>query len=263
MNRLQKVFSAPDKWNPADIWAIRRGYNLIGMNNIESWDEFNNWLRDGIDDGDIVPISLKKVNKNPKITSVNTNESRNKPKEEHVDTKFTGLQANTGRTNWTTSKNVRICFSKGQSEFYVELRQSRPGAKLNGELNKKRDVARHGKILIDKILSILQKLGQQVSLPDRATTAKLSAQFDPDLINKVVVIANKLENDHVTAEQVSTMLQEKKDPDWLQSKYEGLLILEAFNKLNDHKKEQAVEALYSAASAANDLAGPFLKVAQL
>lgn len=263
LNREQKVFSAPDKWNPADIWAVRRGYAPNGMHAIESWDEFNNWLRHAIDAGDIVPISLKKVAKNPKITSVNTNEDRNKPKEEHVQTKFTGLRANTGKKDWTTSKNVQICFSKGQSEFYVELRQSRPGAKLNGELNKKRDVARHGKILVEKIISIAEKLGQHVTLPDRQKTAQLSAAYDHELMAKVTALANKLENDHVTVDQLSQMLQEKQDPDWLQSKYEGLLILEAFSKMNNHKKEQAVEALYSAASAANDLAGPFLKVAQI
>jgi hypothetical protein len=263
LNREQKVFSAPDKWNPADIWAIRRGYNLNGMSSVASWDEFNNWLREAIDSRDLVPISLKKVAKVPKISTVNTNEDRNKPKEEHVSTKFTSLRANTGKKDWTTSKNVQICFSKGQSEFYVELRQSAPGKKLNGELNKRRDVARHGKILIEKIISIAEKLGQKVTLPDRAETAKKSAAYDSELINKVTDLANKLENDHVPAEQLTQMLQQKQDPDWLQSKYEGLLILEAFSKMNDQKKEQAVEGLYSAASAANDLAGPFLKVAQL
>lgn len=262
LNREQKEFSAPDKWNPADIWAVRRGYVANGLNSIQSWDELNNWIRDAIDTGDIVPISLKKVARNPKITSVNTNEDRNKPRSEHVSTKFQRLRANTGRKDWTTSKNVQICFAKGQSEYYVELRQSRPGAKLNAELNMRRNPARHGKVLIDRVLNIVSKLGQNVTLPDRATTAKQSAEYDIDLATKVTNLANTLENDKVTVEQLIESLNEKKDPDWLQSKYEGLLILEAINKLDDHKKEQVVEGLYSAASAANELAGPFLKVSQ-
>jgi hypothetical protein len=267
LNRLNKQFSQSDKWNPADIWAIRRGYRP-DFSKLESFDEFNSAIRDMIDQGNMVPISLKKVAKNPKVLTINTTEAIQKASQTTsiaAKTEFMAAKANTGRTNWMSSKNCKIEIAKGKIDMSIELRQSRPGAIVNGELKVKRTVARHGKIHVNQFARIFDSLGVKLETFDVRKINEQSENLDPVLIQQVYDMANKLEpHPKVTMEEFRKFINEhgKTDPDWLGSKYESLVVLTAFMKLSDADKHKAVERLYSQAAASNELAGPYLKVTE-
>jgi hypothetical protein len=267
LNRANKMFSQSDKWNPADIWAIRRGFHL-SFSKIESFDELNAYMRELIDDGHLLPISLKKVGKQPKISTVNTNEAIQKAatnKTIAAKTEFVAARVNTGRTTWMSSKNCKIEMMKGKTDMNIEIRQSRPGAAINGELKVRNTPARHGKIHLKAFERIFNQLGQHLHMSDHAQLSKKSEELDVELIMKVFHLAKKLDKQStVTEDEFKKFIDThgKDDPDWLASKYEAMLVIDAFNNLSPTNKQHACERLYSQAAAANELAGPFLKVSQ-
>ena len=179
-----------------------------------------------------------------------------------ANTKYKSAKVNTGRSNWMSSKNCKIEIVKGQTEMNFELRQSRPGAAINGELKVKNSVARHGKINVSVFQQILNHLGTRFDLPEKNTLNKQSHDKDPVLIQKVYELATKLDKaSHVTLDEFKAFVV-KADDDWLGSKYEAMIIIEAFTKLSSRDRETAVERLYSQAATANELSGPYLKVSQ-
>jgi hypothetical protein len=265
LNR-ERLFNHPDKWNPADIWAIRRGW-VPNMDAIESFDEFNTWMRELIDKGTLLPISLKKVDRNPKIATVNTNEAIQNASSGTIAarTLYKDFVISTGKKDWTSSKNVKINMTKGSKQMNIEIRQSKGGAAINGELKIANNPARHGKLHHKIFERIFQQLGHPFTLPDKTKLNAQSKIADPELVRKTYDLAKKLDRTStVSFEDFQEFIsaKSKEDQDWLGSKYEGMIILEAFSKMSSHDKQKACERLYSQASAANELAGPYLKVSQ-
>lgn len=267
LNKETKLFNHPDKWNPADIWAIQRGW-IPNMNQIKSFDELNTWMREAIDKGIMIPISLKKVTKNPKIATVNTNEAMQSASSGVIAARtiYKDFVISTGKSDWTSSKNVKINMMKGSTRMNIEIRQSKGGAVINGEMKINNNPARHGKLNFEHAFQkIFKELGQRIEIPEKAKLNHQSKICDPELVRKVFDLATKLDHSSTIKFDVfQTFIgtKSKEDPDWLASKYEGMLVLEAFSKMSDKDKQKACERLYSQASAANELAGPFLKVSQ-
>jgi hypothetical protein len=267
LNRTDRIFNHPDKWNPADIWAIRRSA-MLTLNDVGSWDEFNQKLRQLIDSNAMIPISLKKVVKSPKLVTANTSDAMKKmaATEHPVEkTEYVGFKVSTGTSDWTSSKNCKIMMKKGTQVIDVEVRQSKGGAQINGELKIKKTAARHGKIHMNSFVSIFKGFHVVLQVPTQRELNKASADLDPQLIDDTYALASKLDRtSHVTLQSFTDFVHNKgkSDPDWLGSKYGALLVVEAFSKLSDSDKNKACSRLYSTAAASNDLAGPYLKVTE-
>lgn len=67
-NKYNTRYGKPDKWNPADIWVVRDGYEFPET---ASWEEFNQAVRIAFDQKNAIGISLKKVGKQPEVELVN------------------------------------------------------------------------------------------------------------------------------------------------------------------------------------------------
>lgn len=50
-----------DNWNPADIWMIKKTYDMNQLYNATSANELNGLLADALETQDIIPISLKQI----------------------------------------------------------------------------------------------------------------------------------------------------------------------------------------------------------
>lgn len=265
LNRQQKIFSSKDKWNPADIWAISRGMTL-NLDKIDSFDEFNNFLREGIDKGNVVPISLKQVRRSVKISTHNTTEDRSKPKEETGITKYVDFRVNTGAKDWTSSKSCIINLMKADRKGKIELRSFKAHTPVMGELNMHRTSSRSGKIKQNVIENIFMNVGhQKLTIPHMSELYQQMTKEPTQIEQRVYELAEKLDSTHkhVSATEYQQFLEnlgkqdQYKRTDWIVEKYTALLICDAFSKIQD--KEKVVEALYSWASASGEIQGPFLK----
>lgn len=254
-----RVFAQSDKWNPADIWAIA---GKVNVQNIKTIDGLNRYLRSAMAKGLIIPISLKQsVGLKPvSAKAVNTDEQTTSIIQELP--KFKAAQISTGGTNWTSSKMTKIDFvlEKGKSGHF-ELRQSKPGADVNGEMVIRTSAARHGKINGAHIRDAIRNNGGTIKIPNERELNQRSQVFDPVLIQQTYDLAKKLDPlSSLPIEQFRDMLEKKKDYSWLASKYVGMLYIEAIQKLTAPKRDQVVRDIYSHALVAGELAGPFLKV---
>lgn len=50
-----------DHWNPADIWMIKKGYDISKLYCMDDLNELNNEIVIGYNNGNIIPVSLKQV----------------------------------------------------------------------------------------------------------------------------------------------------------------------------------------------------------
>lgn len=57
-----------DNWNPADVWMIRKKFNLSSVYNTNTAEDLNSRLAEAFYNRDVIPISLKNVT-SPKATS--------------------------------------------------------------------------------------------------------------------------------------------------------------------------------------------------
>ena len=60
LNRTEKAFSNINKWSPADIWVVKKGFNP-NFAQFETLGEFNNYFKEMYDLQNIMGISLKKA----------------------------------------------------------------------------------------------------------------------------------------------------------------------------------------------------------
>lgn len=255
-----KPFAQSDKWQPADIWAIA---GKVDVSRIKTIDQLNRYFKDKIDAGLIIPISLKQSvgKKVVKATRMNIDPQK---KAKRVDLpKFDQTLVSTGGKDWTSSKMVKIDVDLEQNKRgYFELRQSKPGADVNAEFVIRGSPVRHGKLRRQVILDALKHAGSNLKLPDERAINKASIAGDNDLIIKTYNLAQELAKANLSLDQFQAFIEEKhlKDPNWLASKYIGMLYIQAVNKLPAQKQNQFVAELYTHALAAGDLTAPFIKV---
>ncbi len=255
-----RPFAQSDKWNPADIWAVRRSVR-VDVSKCTSLNGLNQYLRDAIDKGDVVPISLKQVTKIAKISTINTNEAHSKPKTKGEAASLKGLFSNTGKSTWMSSKNCKITFTSGTKDMQLVLRSPYPRAPVNGELQQRGSSAQHGKVNGKVIHRVIHSCGANYRIPDQGQINTWSYNKDPKLIKAVFDLAQKHDKgSKVTLAEFSTFIRQEKDYDWLASKYGALIHLDAFASLNPIKRSQAINMIYSHGSSAHELSGPFLKV---
>lgn len=255
-----KPFAQSDKWNPADIWAIA---GVVNVSRLTSIDQLNRYLRNSIEKGLIIPISLKQTTGPSKVKATPVNVTAADNSTGLVDLpKFKQLRVNTGKTDWTTSKQVNVEFilEKGRLGHF-EFRLSKAGAALNGEMIIRSSAARHGKINIKNVEQTIREAGGTLKLPDHREIAQLSMDFDEELMRATFDLASSLDNTStVTFDKFKGNLLQKRDLSWLASKYQALLVAQSISKLSDQKKNQVIVQLYSHALVAGELAGPFIKV---
>tara|TARA_R110000822_G_scaffold44843_7_gene120236 strand:+ start:1421 stop:2713 length:1293 start_codon:yes stop_codon:yes gene_type:complete len=62
----------PDNWNPADVWMIRKGFDLTPINKAQNFENLNQLIAEAFyKNKDIVPISLKNVTTPQASSSIN------------------------------------------------------------------------------------------------------------------------------------------------------------------------------------------------
>jgi len=125
-----------DKWNPGDVWASTKST----LPNFEDINALNMYIRKGIEDGYLTPISLKKT-KNAKVSYIKQSSDIVFPTYKGIKKPSTPF--NTGVIINTTDKNLSI-----------DLRSfnQHGAASVTTELLMKKSDARHGKATPSKLI---------------------------------------------------------------------------------------------------------------
>lgn len=267
LNKLLHIsdqFTHSDKWQPADIWAIRENTEM-NLSSCKSISELNNWLTSMLDIGSIIPISLKKNDRTkPNIIRVNVDGANNV----QADVEFLYSKISTGKSNWMSSKNTAMVFKRDDKSGTITFRNSSPRAATNAEISMVGCNYNLGKLKREVVSDIINKYAAiPIPLYDLDDIRKRSYDLDPTLIRQVYDLASLLdpcsEIEYKVFEQfIADKANNRHTPDrdWLSSKYQSMLILQSFGSIPTNTRQLVFHAIFQKAVAMDKLCAPRLEV---
>jgi len=238
--------SGDDKWNPADIWAIKTNYIQKSCNSITAYNEF---ILEQYDAKKLIGISLKKVPRGTVKTKV-YNDGKNE-----VTAKFKEVKQ---MDDVTSSKDVYIVVTAGGASYDIQLRNfdRRPKtSSWQGEIKGKS--AAGGKIGGGVLIEQAASAGVTVKKPNQ-----FNANIKPsDTLLKSFARMYKVINPRSkeTAKQVEVKAKAlaKVDPTWWMSKYLGVYF--AHEVIKSGKKDKVASMIYRYASSASENSSVYVK----
>ena len=237
LNKDEKAFSNLNKWSPADIYVLTAKGKSTDITSATSIKQLNNILLDGLNNGDIIGISLKQVKNEIRAEYKNCGSK-------HKEYSFVAIKP--WSTDFFSSGDIYLEFNAGKIQF------RRFGNSWQGEIKGK--TANMGKIGGGPIHNVMKKYG--VSLTKQSDIrSKLSSAQMKNFKSWYEFFAKT----KTTEKQFSDMV-EKKDYNWLVSKYLSIELGYYISKLSSAKKDSVVNDMLSYAASESELSGPYIKV---
>jgi len=151
-----------DKWNPSDIWASKGSVAIPNSNNLE---EYNKFIFDSMNKGNLVGISLKMVAGSPKLV-IQT------PSDAPEPMKYKSIKKPT--TMFPTGITIELK-KAGHGINYRSFRVSKQ-AFITGELVIKGTGARHGKVASN----VTKKIIKDYNIP-QMSKSRIDSMSDEEL----------------------------------------------------------------------------------
>jgi hypothetical protein len=236
-----------DKWNPADIWAIKTNY--VQKTNCVDLVDYNEFLLEQYEKKNLIGVSLKKVPRGSVKTKV-FNAGDSKPKATFKEIK--------PMSDVTSSKDVYMTVRFEGKDQLIQLRNfsSRPvTSSWQGEV--KGQSAAGGKIGGGVLIEQAKAAGVRINMPN---------QFNPnqkpsDTLLRDFAKMYKTINPRTRETQKEVFAKTKglaaSDPTWWMSKYLGVYY--AFSVLNARKQNSVSSKIYQYASSASAKSSVFVK----
>jgi|11BtaG_2_1085332.scaffolds.fasta_scaffold11180_2 hypothetical protein len=241
-----------DKWNPGDIWAAERGFNVDSLDT-STLESYNDDILDAYLQKTCVGISLKKVKK--ACTGVEKNVER---PPETSDYKFSeGHIKALVRGEWYTTKANYITFAGGQ----VDLRANTAFGSHKAEIKGKG--ARGGGVSWGFMQDASKRIyGKSKMLPKNTQMkkeAKAILKGDRKAIAKFTKMLNLFDKT-ISEDDVLNQIVGKKGADvWAHGKLGGLYILELIHK-GGKKADQFVTQMVNYAGSSTSDSSAYIKL---
>ena len=242
LNRKEKAFSNINKWSPADIWAVKKGYTP-NFSQFETLGEFNNHFKEMYDAKNLVGISLKKAKGSVPFGEYNITGFIRRP------VTFGGYTLYT--RDFFNSKDMYFQM-KGAGN--IQLRTF-GNFQFQGEV--KGRTAAAGKIGGGIILAILEKITGISNKLSAKQVKALASKPTPQFLQEFYELYLSLETKKKMEQEEFNKLLDKEKPDFLYSKYWAMFIVSSM--INSRKQNEVCDAIAGYASASSDLSGPYAK----
>jgi len=242
LNRKEKAFSNINKWSPADIWAVKKGYTP-NFSQFETLGEFNNHFKEMYDAKNLVGISLKKAKGSAPFGEYNITGFIRRP------VTFGGYTLYT--RDFFNSKDMYFQM-KGAGN--IQLRTF-GNFQFQGEV--KGRTAAAGKIGGGIILAILEKITGISNKLSAKQVKALASKPTPQFLQEFYELYLSLETKKKMEQEEFNKLLDKEKPDFLYSKYWAMFIVSSM--INSRKQNEVCDAIAGYASASSDLSGPYAK----
>jgi hypothetical protein len=210
--KAESPFSGEDKWNPADIWIVKKGYKI--QKDFKGLNELNAYLFSAFKKKDLIGVSLKKIG--PKNHPHKTVYNDGRPPQ----AKFTKILIT---QDMTSSKDCYIEFMSESGSGQIQLRNfsSRPEpSSWQGEIKGKS--AAGGKIGGGVLIEIARASGVSASMLGLPRDFKpYIDKPTPEVFKKFAMMFKFLSKSAAPLEKLigQAQTQHKKDKTWWMSKY--------------------------------------------
>lgn len=239
-----------DRWNPGDIWISNMNDNLEDHNNLL---EFNRYIRDLLLSKKLLSVSLKKVSKEANIEYYNVNE---------FDDRLLSIEnvyisgGKTYRSEFFNNKSV--VFTCDGSECEMRSTNWLSSFTLSFRTNKN---ARSGSCGTNTVNYFLQENGINKISSVKNISSKIKNK-DESFINDFCELYLKVTKDNINEEFISKLkncYENKKNMDWIFSKYIGMEIIQRLTLENDGSK-RALTDIINFAKSRSKLSSAFIKI---
>ena len=242
LNKNEKAFSNINKWNPADIWAVKKGFTP-NFSQYETLGEFNNYFKEMYDAQNLMGISLKKAKGSVPYGEYNTSGFIRRP------VTFGGYTLYT--RDFFNSKDMYFQM-KGAGN--IQLRTF-GNFQFQGEI--KGRTASAGKIGGGIILAILEKVTGITNKLSARQVKALATKPSPQFLQEFYELYLSLETKKKIEQEEFNKLLDKEKPDFLYSKYCAMFIVSSM--INSRKENEVTDAIAGYAASQSDLSGPYAK----
>ena len=240
-----------DKWNPGDIWAIEKGFNIKSLN-VDTIMGYNKDLLQAFVDRKLVGISLKLVKKKAKHGEYNVKLPPDTDDHKVMKILFQGEK----RGTFWSNKGATIIFDDGK----FALKDGSAGGSIKGEIVLK--TARGG----GAGWSIMQDAAKQVfkkKVPDHKSgiykhAKAIAKKKDP----RSVAVFFKLYNHFYKNETQEQFEKElfKKDVNWISAKLACLYILYFVDKFQGPKANRWITKIINYAGSKSEDSSAYVKI---
>ena len=236
-----------DKWNPADIWAIKTSFTQKG--NSKSLEEYNAFLLKQYDDKKLIGISLKKVPRGT-VKSKVYNDGKSM-----ITAKFKEVKP---MEDVTASKDVYLTVTSAGASYNIQLRNfsSRPvTSSWQGEIKGKS--AAGGKIGGGVLIEQAQGAGVAMKKPNQFNAGVAPSDTLLTSFAKMYVEINPRGKETQKEVKAKAKGMAKVDPTWWMSKY--LSVYYAHTIVKSGKKNAVASKVYQYASSASASSSVYVK----
>ena len=240
-NELLKLTDMPmprDKWNPGDVWYIHGAASTSKIDDCNSIVELNGLIKEEFLNGNVIPISLKKLERaNPNVITKNLS---NKVK----DVKF--KEFDLGKQIFFKSINGNLRFEVEGKAGSADTRVF-TGSAISSEITG--IGARAGKVSANVMNQYLKKLGSKIFITDYKDVLKMleskRTQFLDKLFGYAVKYDKRVKNDFkeflMNIEANYGKAGGPSEQNFLNSKYQVCETVDAVYNLSKDKRDKFVE----------------------
>ena len=254
-NRVKKqtILSSEDKWNPADIWMVKDESKVKQHLDKEvTIDCLNNALQQLRADGQLVGISLKKIEGSPKMTLKNADDAKTRRNNEKAKFAKYDLTFDNGRSSDNHPMDVYLYYGQGNFDKF-QARNFGGESKGDWKLELKGKSAAQGKIQ-GKVLRDLISNIVSGSVPKEADWNKCTGnEYDKEIFD----LLKKYNAEGFNEETAMEFIADAKQA-WKYSKLSGLRLLDWMS--NHTKKDQIMKEIYLYASSQSDKSSVYWKL---
>ena len=257
-----------NKWSPADIYLIKKGFNVkTALADVMDIRTFNYRMYTLLKNNEVIGVSLKKLAGNTltpiksqrgDIKDVNFPNGTNKP----IDITFDGIAS----PPFSTSGYIN--FKKGTLKMSINLRNFTASGGFSGEVLQPGSPARHGKVSHGPLSEQLTKHDLKdipSNIPGRQA-APNEAKWMAEMMGTLQRHGEFLDGN--TVEEMERNIKANDDINYLSSKYFVLKVFESILPIiNDQKKmDSLTETLFRYAGSriktleGKQISGPYLKL---
>ena len=254
-NRVKKqtILSSEDKWNPADIWMVKDESKVKKHLDKEvTIDCLNNALQQLRADGQLVGISLKKIEGSPKMTLKNADDAKTRRNNEKAKFAKYDLTFDNGRRSDNHPMDVYLYYGNGTFEKF-QARNFGGESKGDWKLELKGKSAAQGKIQGQVLRDLISDIVKG-PVPKEAEWNKCTGnEYDQEIFDLLKKYDAKGFNEETAMEFIRDAKQA-----WKYSKLSGLRLLDWMS--NHKKKDQIMKEIYLYASSQSDKSSVYWKL---
>lgn len=262
----QTNLSSEDKWNPADIWMVKTNKidsikkHLDGENTIDC---LNNALQQLRADGDLIGISLKKIEGTASISLKNAEDAKTRKANEKANfANFDLTFDNKRKGDKQYPMDVYFYYGPGNFEKFQARNFGGP-TKGDWKLELKGKSAAQGKIQGAVVRKLLSDAGFNVS----ALTEPAFSDCEPGvggnkdaITGEIYDLLNKYGASGFKADVNTKNLIAQQPKAWRYSKLAGLRMLKWLKNLPKNKADMAMKEIYLYASSQSDKSSVYYKL---